>query len=44
MDAAAATEYVESRAMTGSVGIWLARLPEVSVENGREKRYVWNGS
>ncbi|EMA01547.1 restriction endonuclease [Haloferax denitrificans] len=24
-----------------SVGVWLARLPEVSVENGREKRYVW---
>lgn len=25
-----------------SVGVWLARLPEVSVENGRGKRYVWN--
>ncbi|RDZ46447.1 restriction endonuclease [Haloferax sp. Atlit-10N] len=27
-----------------SVGVWLARLPEVSVENGRGKRYVWNGN
>ncbi|CQR50837.1 MULTISPECIES: restriction endonuclease [Haloferax] len=25
-----------------SVGVWLARLPEVSVENGRKKRYVWS--
>ncbi|UVE48881.1 restriction endonuclease [Haloferax larsenii] len=24
-----------------SVGVWLARLPEVSVENGREKTYFW---
>ncbi|AFK18367.1 restriction endonuclease [Haloferax mediterranei ATCC 33500] len=24
-----------------SLGVWLARLPEVSVENGREKTYSW---